>query len=177
MLLPRVLTAFVGIPLLLFLIHWGGLSFALLTGAVAVLCLYEYGVILLLGGRPISRMLAALGGTALALCAALGGPLGLVLAGVIGAVVLRELFAAEHSLDRMSLTLFGALFLGWMPAHLALIRDLRPFGEKPGSNSLPGPLVRRCSCDPFASMMKTSKFPPRSLEKTIDRMSGDHSGY
>jgi phosphatidate cytidylyltransferase len=27
------------------------------------------------------------------------------------------------------LTLFGALFAGWMPAHLALIRDMRPNGE------------------------------------------------
>jgi phosphatidate cytidylyltransferase len=34
-----------------------------------------------------------------------------------------------HSLDRVALTLFGALFAGWMPAHLALIRDLRPHGE------------------------------------------------
>lgn len=130
MLLPRVLTAIVGIPLLLFLIHWGGLSFALLTAAIAALCLYEYGVILLLGGKPISRLLAVLAGAALALCQALGGPLGLVLAAAVGVIVLRELFGRDHSLDRMALTLFGALFLGWMPAHLALIRDFRPFGEK-----------------------------------------------
>jgi phosphatidate cytidylyltransferase len=129
-LLPRIGTAIVGVPALLFLIHWGGLSFALLTGAVAALCLYEYGVILLLGGRQVGRLMSVLGGTVLAVGLALGGPLGLLLACVVGAVVLRELFAAEHSLDRMALTLFGAVFIGWMPSHLALIRDLRPFGEK-----------------------------------------------
>ncbi|MDE2238176.1 MAG: phosphatidate cytidylyltransferase, partial [Elusimicrobia bacterium] len=30
----------------------------------------------------------------------------------------------------MAAALFGAIFLGWMPAHLALLRDLRPHGER-----------------------------------------------
>ena len=71
MLLPRVLTAIVGIPLMLFLIHWGGLSFALFTTAIAALALYEYGVLLLLGGKPAQRLTAALCGSSLALCQAL----------------------------------------------------------------------------------------------------------
>jgi phosphatidate cytidylyltransferase len=130
MLLPRVLTAFVGIPLLLFLIHWGGLSFALFTAAIAALAIYEYGVILLLGGKPSQRVPGLLCGAALALCQALRGPLGLCLAAATGAIVLLEMLAKESSLERAALTLFGAVFLGWMPAHLALIRDLRPYGEK-----------------------------------------------
>ena len=130
MLLPRVLTAVVGIPLLLFLIHWGGLSFALFTAAIAALALYEYGVILLLGGKPSQRAPGLLCGAALALCQALQGPLGLCLAAVTGLIVLLEMLAKESSLERAALTLFGAVFLGWMPAHLALIRDIRPFGEK-----------------------------------------------
>lgn len=130
MLLPRVLTAIVGIPLLLFLIHWGGLSFDVFVAGVAALCVYEYGVILAIGRRPVQRLVAIAAGLAVALSLALGGPVSLVAALVIAAVMLREMAAKEHSLDRVALTLFGVFFLAWMPAHLALIRDARPYGER-----------------------------------------------
>lgn len=130
MLLPRVLTALIGIPLLLFLIHWGGPTYALFVVGIGVLTLYEYGVILAIGRRPLQRLNVVLGGAALALCLALSGPLSLVLSSVTALVMLREMFGRDHSLDRVSLTLFGALLFGCMPAHLALIRDLRPYGER-----------------------------------------------
>lgn len=129
MLLPRVLTAIVGIPLLLYLIHHGGLAFSVFVTGVAALCCYEYALMLRLGGRPVHGALTVLLGAALAACAAFGGPLGLTLTAGVFAVALVETFASTHSLDRAALTLFGALFAGWMPAHLALIRDLRPHGE------------------------------------------------
>jgi phosphatidate cytidylyltransferase len=129
MLLPRILTAVVGIPLLLFLVHWGGLAFALFTAAIAALILYEYGVMLLLGGKPAQRAMVMVTGAAMALCQAVNGPLGIVLAVSVAAVVLREMFDPATSLERAALTVFGAVFLGWMPAHLALVRDLRPYGE------------------------------------------------
>jgi phosphatidate cytidylyltransferase len=129
-LLPRVLTAFVGIPLLLYLTHWGGLSFDVLVAGIAVLCLYEYGVILLLGGKPVQRVTILVVGAALALGQALGGPIGPLFAAATAIVVLREMLSRQHDLERAALTLFGALLLGWMPSHLALVRDLRPFGER-----------------------------------------------
>lgn len=130
MLLPRVLTALVGIPLLLFLIHWGGLTFSLFVVAVVVLALYEYGVILSLGRRPTQPVVTVLTGSGLAACLALGGPAGPAVSATVALVILREMFSRERSLDRIALTLLGALLLGWMPAHLALIRDLRPYGER-----------------------------------------------
>lgn len=130
MLLPRVLTALVGVPLLLFLIHWGGLSFSILVTGIALLCLYEYGVLLTLGRKPVSRLVVALAGGLLAAGQCMGGPLEPVLAGAVGLILLFELFSKDHDLERAALTLFGALALGWMPAHLALIRDIRPFGER-----------------------------------------------
>jgi phosphatidate cytidylyltransferase len=130
MLLPRFLTAAVGIPLVLYLIHAGGLAWTGLTVAVSIMCVYEYGLILTAGGRPVQRIMLILCGGALALSVALAGPTQAVLTGVVAAVTLREMFCRVHSLERLAFTLFGALFLGWMPAHLALIRDLRPDGEK-----------------------------------------------
>jgi len=130
MLLPRVLTAVMGIPLLLFLIYAGGLAWAAFVTAISVLCAYEYGLILAAGGRPVQRWALLLCGAALALSVALGGPTQAVLTAVMAAVLLREMFGKVRSLERLSFTLFGALFLGWMPAHLALVRDLRPDGRK-----------------------------------------------
>lgn len=129
MLLPRVLTALVGIPLLLWLVHAGGLAFGVFMTGVAALCCYEYALVLKMGGRPVQPITTILLGAALAACAAFGGPIGFVLTAGIAVVVLVELSSGVHSMDRAGLTVFGALFAGWMPAHLALIRDLRPHGE------------------------------------------------
>ena len=129
MLLPRVLTAVVGIPLLLWLVHAGGVAYSLFVVGIAALCCYEYGMVLRLGGRPVQFLPVVLVGTALAAGLALGGPMGLILAAGTALIVLVEMFSPVHSLDRAALTIFGALFAGWLPAHLALIRDLRPHGE------------------------------------------------
>ncbi len=129
MLLPRVLTALVGIPLMLWLVHAGGLAYGLFVTGIATLCCYEYALMLRLGGRPVQLVPTIVIGAALAACAALGGPLAPALAGGAALSVLVEMAAKTHSLDRVALTLFGAVFAGWMPAHLALIRDLRPHGE------------------------------------------------
>jgi phosphatidate cytidylyltransferase len=129
MLLPRALTAAVGIPLLLWLAHVGGLAFAAFVTGISALCCYEYALALRIGGRPVQFLPTVLFGAALAACAALTGPLGLVLTAGVALVALVEMASSTHSLDRAALTLFGAVFAGWMPAHLALIRDLRPHGE------------------------------------------------
>jgi phosphatidate cytidylyltransferase len=129
-LLPRILTAAVGIPLLLYLVHAGGLAWAAFVTAVCILCAYEYGLILAAGGRPVQRWVLLLCGALLALSVALDGPSQAVLTAVIAAILLREMFSKVHSLERLAFTLLGVLLLGWMPAHLARIRDLRPDGEK-----------------------------------------------
>jgi phosphatidate cytidylyltransferase len=129
MLLPRVLTAIVGIPLLLYLVHAGGAAFSLFVTGIAALCCYEYALVLRLGGRPVQFLPTVVVGAALAACAALGGPLGLVITLGVALIVVVEMLSGTHSMDRAALTLFGSLFAGWMPAHLALIRDIRPNGE------------------------------------------------
>jgi phosphatidate cytidylyltransferase len=130
MLLPRILTVVVGIPLLLFLIHAGGLAWAAFTTVLCALCAYEYGLILAAGSRPVQRWTGLVSTTVLAAAVALSGPNGAVLTGVVVVVILREMFSRVRSLERLSFTLFGILLTGWLLAHLALVRDLRPDGEK-----------------------------------------------
>jgi len=43
---------------------------------------------------------------------------------------LRELLRKDHSFERAALTVFGSLLLGFLPAHLALVRGLSPHGER-----------------------------------------------
>jgi phosphatidate cytidylyltransferase len=129
MLLPRVLTALVGIPVLLYLAHAGGLAFAVLMTGVGGLCSYEYALALKLGGRPVQPIPTILAGTGLAACAAFGGPSAAAFSLAAALIVLVEVFSKVHSLDRAALSLFGATVAGWMPAHLALIRDIRPHGQ------------------------------------------------
>ncbi len=139
MLLPRVLTALVGIPLLLGLVHLGSLPFAAFVVAVAVLSLYEYSLLLFIGAKPVQRAITVLGGGLLAATISLGssGPYwpsdataGAVITALLLSTLLREMFRAQHSLDRAAFTFFGIFFIGWTLPHLALIRDLRPDGEK-----------------------------------------------
>lgn len=139
MLLPRVLTVVVGVPLLLWLIHVGSLPFVVFVVAVATAALYEYALLLWVGGRGIQRVTCVVGGGLLALAVALGSPgpgramqgglPGMLITAIVLAAMFREMLRAEHSMDRAALTLFGVFFIGWTLAHLALIRDLRPYGE------------------------------------------------
>jgi phosphatidate cytidylyltransferase len=111
------------------LVHAGGTAFAIFVTGVSALCCYEYALVLRLGGRPVQFATTVIVGAAFAACAALTVPLGLTLTAGVALIALVEMFSGVHSMDRAALTLFGALFAGWMPAHLALIRDLRPNGE------------------------------------------------
>ncbi|MBI3299534.1 MAG: phosphatidate cytidylyltransferase [Elusimicrobia bacterium] len=129
MLLPRVLTALVGIPALLYFMHLGGLAYWALITVIAGLALHEYAAVLWLGGRGVQRWLSVLGGAALAGAVGLDGTRmpglpALVLTALTAAAVLREVFRKEHSLDRAALTVFGALFVGWGLGHLPLVRGL-----------------------------------------------------
>lgn len=128
MLLPRALTAIVGIPVLLGLLLRGGLAYDAFVLAVIVLCLYEYGLILRMGGRRIQRVGTVAWGAALALCLAFGGPLPLALSAAVGAMVLRELFDSRRTLEGLALGVFGIVFLGVMLSHLALLRGLGEHG-------------------------------------------------
>lgn len=131
MLLPRILTALVGIPALLYFMHLGGLAYWLLITSIAALALHEYATVLWLGGRGVQRGLVVLGGAFVAGAVGLDGAPwpskglpALAVTLVTAAAVLRELFRTEHSLDRAALTVFGALFVGWPLGHLPLIRGL-----------------------------------------------------
>jgi len=141
MLLPRVVTASLGIPLILYLIHLGGIPFLLFVSVLAILAAREYALMLWIGGRGVQGWLTTGGAGALALAVGLSGPVTakapapgvglnhLAITALLLACLLREVLRREHSLDRAALSVMGAHFIGWPLGHLALLRELPSTGE------------------------------------------------
>ena len=71
MLLPRVITAVIGLGVILPAIHYGGFFYMALVGCIIALCLYEYGLALTAGKHPVHRfslLFFSLPAAALACC-------------------------------------------------------------------------------------------------------------
>lgn len=139
MLLPRILTALVGIPLVLAAIHFGGIFFMVLVIAIIMACLYEYGLVLLKAKKPVSRIGLIIFG-ALMTIAALAGRLPVAIDlpsninGFFIAVTLAGLFFFEMcrkvpSFERVTNTFLGVMLIPWCLAYLINIRMIESFGE------------------------------------------------
>ena len=72
MLLPRILTAVIGVPLILAAIHFGGLVYMAFVAGVTLLCLYEYGLVLRAGKKPVHILSLMIFGLLMAAVAMLG---------------------------------------------------------------------------------------------------------
>lgn len=137
MLLPRVLTALAGIPLILAAIHLGGVVYAIFAAAVIILSLHEYGLILWTGRKPVARVPLMVFGALAALGAVAGrmpvsgidnlAPFSVSLT-VLG-LLAWEVLTPNRSLERVSNTMAGVFFVAWPLAHLINIRDIAPYGE------------------------------------------------
>jgi phosphatidate cytidylyltransferase len=138
MLLPRVLTALFGIPVVLLLIRAGGPAYAVFVFTIIALSLYEFATMMKLGSKPVQTPTLYLFG--LLLPAALyfdhysaaqaGGDnfTGFFIALTVIGVMCYELFSPKKYLERIGLTLLGIFMISWCLFHLVAIRGLRPDG-------------------------------------------------
>ncbi|MFA5161118.1 MAG: phosphatidate cytidylyltransferase [Elusimicrobiales bacterium] len=138
MLLPRIITALIGIPLMLACVHFGGAPYMALIGLVIVLSLYEYGLMLWISGKPVQRVPLMLFGLLMAAVAVLERfPLAqpadrflpVFINMTILGIVMWEVFSPRRSVERLALTFLGVFFIPWTLAHLINLRDIRPGGE------------------------------------------------
>lgn len=134
MLLPRVITAVFGIPLVLILIQLGGAAFAVFVLGVVFLSLYEYGLLVRRVAPNPQSVLGAASGVALAAALMWAGPafsaVPVVVTALVALSILREVIRSDRSLARAALSLFGVFFIAWNLSHLYLLRDLRPVGKE-----------------------------------------------
>ncbi len=145
MLLPRVLTGAVGIPLILIAIKCGGLPFFLLVLGICMFCLYEmFALFSKMGHAPrtvpgyIFAVLLYLVFTVPALAdprftVPLGNPsyIGLALTLFVTTLTMGELFHVKtRSLLSVAVTFFAVIFAIWPLSHLVLLRELAPLGAQ-----------------------------------------------
>ena len=140
MLLPRILTAVVGVPLILAAIHFGGVVYMAFVAGIILLCLYEYGLVLRAGKKPVHFVSLMLFGLLMAAVAILGRaqipslelPDNLypfAISVVLFGTLFIEVLTPRRSWDRACNTFLGVFLIPWSLAHLINIRDMAPYGE------------------------------------------------
>lgn len=138
MLLPRIMTAVLGIPVVVAFVYFGGLPYFFFIFLIIALSLYEYATLLRIGLKPVERFSLFIFGALIPAALYLNGentevnisnfiPL-IISLSVISSLV-YELFASERYLERVAYTIFGIFMISWNLSHLILIRDLRPDGR------------------------------------------------
>ena len=140
MLLPRILTALVGIPLIIAAIHLGGIVYMAFVGCVILMCLYEYSLVLTAGKRPVHTISLMLWGVLLGAVAifARAHPQNisvpdniypLAISAVLLGVLLFEVLTPKRSWERVCNTFMGVFLIPWSLAHLINLRDIPTYGE------------------------------------------------
>ncbi|MDR0646767.1 MAG: phosphatidate cytidylyltransferase [Elusimicrobiota bacterium] len=139
MLLPRIFTAIIGLPLILIAVHFGGIFYMAFVAAIIIICLYEYGLIFLTAKKPVSRVSLIIFGAVMTV-AALAGRLpleinypsnisGFFISLVLAGIFFVEIITPKRSIERVANTLLGVFLIPWTLAHLINIRLIEPYGE------------------------------------------------
>ncbi len=139
MLLPRLITAIIGIPLIILTVYWGGIPFFVMMFGITFLALREYYLLAEQGNyscQPVTGMITGmilfislfLNSTALGPLAENQGTTALLSIILIPVFAIEMFRQPQKALERISVTFLGAFFIPWALGHLLLIRSLRPGG-------------------------------------------------
>ena len=139
MLLPRILTALVGIPLVIAAIYFGGTFFMVFVFAIIMACLYEYGLVLLKAKKPVSRTGLIVFGILMTIAAMAGRLPDIVdlpsninsffIALSLFGLFLFEMFSKKPSFERVANTFLGVMMIPWCLVHLINLLMVAPYGE------------------------------------------------
>ena len=141
MLLPRIITAIVGIPLVILAIFWGGIPLFVLMAGVTFLALREYFAIAQFARYDLYPWAGTIAGIFLFVSvflnntylAALDASQGtsLIVTLMIAFLFIIELLRKnpEKAIERLGITFFGAFFIPWTLAHILLIRNIPTAGS------------------------------------------------
>ncbi len=137
MVLPRILTAVLLVPVMLAVVWVGTVPYFLFVSMVSLFCLWEFSLMADEGGYPNQMILMLLGGFFILLSLYLDGatwkgvreapgPMFVLLLWTF-ILFVREFFSKDpgHSFLRIITTLAGLVLFAYFLGHLLLIRDLR----------------------------------------------------
>jgi len=179
MLLYRVLSAAVGIPVAVYLVWYGGLPLSLAVLILALLGIHETGCLLKKTGINVWMPGAFWGGLIFVINAAFEskGLLGATLLLVMVAVFIRLVWLYPRvNVTELAVTVFVSLYAGWQLTHIIALREL------PGGFYLVLlMMLTTWSTDTFAyftgsAVGKTKLAPALSPNKTIEGSIGGIAG-
>lgn len=137
MVLPRVLTAALLVPVMIAVVWVGTVPYFLFMSMVCLFCLWEYSLMAEEGGYPNQMLMMLSGGVLILLSLYLDGaqwgpvreapgPMFVLMLWTFF-LFLREFFSKDpgHSFLRIITTLSGLVLFAYFLGHLLLIRDLR----------------------------------------------------
>lgn len=130
MLWKRVVSAIIGIPVLIFTVYKGGLLFLALVSIVAFLGLHEFYGLIQKKGIHLSKVIFLTNGLIFVFLSLANINNGLIfdlfLFYILISILISQLFRSNQSnpLLSTSLSLLGILYVGWLAAHLLYLRGL-----------------------------------------------------
>lgn len=130
MLWKRVISALIGIPVLIFTVYHGGLLFLGLVAVLAFLGLNEFYGLVQKKGIVLSKVLFITNGLIFIFLPLTNIPNSFLfdffLFYVLISTLVTELFKSEtkNALLNTSLTFLGVIYVGWLSAHLVYLRNL-----------------------------------------------------
>jgi phosphatidate cytidylyltransferase len=140
MLLPRLITSIIGIPIAIFAIYWGGIPFLIMMLAIVYLALHEFFVLATHGGYSNQNVVGTIAGILLFFAMILNTTsigsvsinqgTALTISLILIIIFAREVFSKNHekTIERLSVTFMGAFFIPWTLGHLVLLRNIKPAG-------------------------------------------------
>lgn len=128
MLLPRILTALVGIPIVIACIYYGGLAFYIMFFAVVLFSVMEfYSVCKKYNPMNIIGTIVAII-FYLALCTGTYVQEVIIISVFILFFFVMLKKSVENVSGKLAITCFGAFFITWTLFHMVLIRDIPKYG-------------------------------------------------
>lgn len=130
MLWKRVVSAVIGIPVLIFTVYKGGMLFLALVSIVAFLGLSEFYALIKRKGIVLPKVIFITNGLIFIFLSLVNVHNGLIfdffLFYVLVSIFITQLFRSEQSnpLLNTSMSFLGIVYVGWLSAHLLYLRDL-----------------------------------------------------
>lgn len=142
MILPRILTAVVGIPLIILALWWGGIPYFILVSGITLFSLNEFFLIARKAGYA-PRVIPGIAGGYLVFAAVFASStafsqkadhqlVAITLTVALMALNAIELFRGDVSgaVGRIGVTFYGIFLMPWALAHLGKMRDINPYGRE-----------------------------------------------
>ncbi|MEF3280143.1 MAG: phosphatidate cytidylyltransferase [Elusimicrobiota bacterium] len=137
MILPRIITAAVGIPVVLTVMYIGGVPFFIFSLFIIIMSLYEYNIMMKISMKAVDTLSLFLCGVLFPFAFYFNGAennsldfFPLLVSFAVILPFINEILRKEKYFERPAYTIVGIFLISFNLSYLILIRDLKPYGSK-----------------------------------------------